>query len=419
MALLRFEGPPCSIERRYETLSTIELTPAAPAAGHAAAVWAEADPVGLTVEQLSAELGLVERVRGHLDAIAVRHSIALRQKAPHTAVRVNAGLGLSGREQRRRAKVLDAARTVPGAVDALAAGAITVEHLETLGSFAPKLDDAQRATLLADAQTMGPDEFRTHAPLTAMRATKDDGASDAVRQHARRNAAFLDGKDGMRVFRAELPPEDMDRIRTELHRLMDEAWRAEHPDREPVLAERTPNPQRLADAFIEMAHRSGHGGTAVTATEDPGPATGGVDLLVIIDFDTLTDRLREQSVCQTEWGTPLAPDTVRRLACEAGIIPVVLGGHNEVLNYGRKRRLASAAQRRAVIARDKHCIACDLPPRYCRVHHIDDWNHGGPTNIDRMALLCHRHHGLVHERDMHVERHPDGTYHLHPNRAGP
>ncbi|HEV8298614.1 MAG TPA: DUF222 domain-containing protein [Acidimicrobiales bacterium] len=404
----------------YDALAAIEVTPAAAAAGTAMAVWANADPAGLTVEQLAAELGLVERVRGQLDAVAVRHALALRAQAPHTAVRVNATLGLSGREQRRRAKVLDAARTVPGAVDVLAAGAINIEHLETLGSVARKLDDTKRATLLADAQTMGPDEYRIHASLTAMRASQDDGASDAVRRHARRNASFADGRDGMQVFRAELPPEDMEVVRSELHRLMDAAWRAEHPEREPVLADRKPNPQRLADAFLDMANRSKHGTTERGDDETAAARAGnGVDLLVVIDYETLAGRLRGESVCQTEWGTPLAPDTVRRFACEAGIIPVVLSGANEVVNYGRKRRLASAAQRRAVIARDKHCIACDLPPRFCRVHHIDDWTAGGRTDLARLALLCHHHHGLVHEGDMHVELHPDGTYHLHPNRAGP
>jgi hypothetical protein len=403
----------------YDTLSTIEVTPAAAAAGHAVAVWADADPAGLSIEQLVAEVRLVERVRGQLDAIALRHGLALRSKAPCTAARVGAELGLSGRERRRRAKVADAAQKVPGAAAALAAGELNVEHLETLGSHARKLNETQQADLLDAAKTMGPDAFRTHAALAAMGASGDDGASDAVRRHARRNACFADGRDGMAVFRAELPPEDMDRVRSELHRLMDQAWRAEHPEREPVLFDRAPNPQRLADAFLTMAQRSSRPDANGAGDAGTTAAGGGVELLVVIDYRTLIDGLHDQSVCQTEWGTPLTPDTVRRLACAAGIIPVVFGGRNEVINYGRKRRLASGAQRRAVIARDKHCIACDLPPRYCRVHHIDDWNHGGRTDIARLALLCHHHHGLVHEGDMHVELHPDGAYHLRPNRAGP
>jgi hypothetical protein len=119
----------------YETVASIEVTPAAAAAGHTVGVWVqEADPDALCVDQLRAELGLLERVRGQIDALTARHGLALRAKAPHAAVRTGEELGLSGREQRRRAKVADAAAKVPGAAAALAAGEVNAEHLETLGS---------------------------------------------------------------------------------------------------------------------------------------------------------------------------------------------------------------------------------------------------------------------------------------------
>jgi 5-methylcytosine-specific restriction protein A len=69
-----------------------------------------------------------------------------------------------------------------------------------------------------------------------------------------------------------------------------------------------------------------------------------------------------------------------------------------VLALGRSRRLATAAQLRAVIARDRGCIVpgCTLPPGRCDAHHVIWWRHGGPTDVDNLAMLCARHHTCVH-----------------------
>jgi len=106
--------------------------------------------------------------------------------------------------------------------------------------------------------------------------------------------------------------------------------------------------------------------------------------------------------------------------CDASILRVVTAGGSEPLELGRRTPIVSAAQRRAVILRDRYCRfpGCDRPPVWCDAHHIVHWADGGPTDLCNLILLSRRHHRLCHARDgfrLAVEdgrtvfRRPDGT----------
>lgn len=86
--------------------------------------------------------------------------------------------------------------------------------------------------------------------------------------------------------------------------------------------------------------------------------------------------------------------TARRLACDAAVIPAVLGSTGEPLDLGRRTRVVSAAQRRAVVTRDRHCAhpGCRRSPRRCDVHHVVPWFLDGPSDLDNLVLLCPYHH---------------------------
>lgn len=96
---------------------------------------------------------------------------------------------------------------------------------------------------------------------------------------------------------------------------------------------------------------------------------------------------------------PVAAETLRKIACDAEIIPALLGTDGEILDLGRKTRLFTAAQRLALIARDQGCTFpnCTIPAPWCEAHHVTYWSHGGPTNLDNGALLCAHHHHLIHK----------------------
>jgi len=99
-------------------------------------------------------------------------------------------------------------------------------------------------------------------------------------------------------------------------------------------------------------------------------------------------------------GRLLAPETIRRIACDATIIPVVLGSDSEVLDVGRARRLFTPGLLRTMWLRDRGCTipGCGAPPLWADAHHIIHWVDGGPTSLTNGALLCGRHHTIAHQR---------------------
>jgi hypothetical protein len=171
-------------------------------------------------------------------------------------------------------------------------------------------------------------------------------------------------------------------------------------------AERRPGPERMGRAFCELIER-------VAATDLP--QAGGTDATVVItiDLDTLTGKIEKAGVLDT--GDRISPTAARRLACTAGIVPVVLGAKGEVLDVGRKQRLFTKAQRIALGIRDGGCTAqgCDWPPGLCHAHHDDLWSRGGPTDLTNGRLLCPRHHARAHDPTYETTRHTDGQVSFH------
>ena len=134
------------------------------------------------------------------------------------------------------------------------------------------------------------------------------------------------------------------------------------------------------------------------------------EICVHIDYDTMLNGLRELSVCETADGIPLPPETVRRLACEAVIVPIVLNGAGEALDCGREQRVANRAQRRALRAMYRTCgyPGCDVVFDRCDIHHVIEWLRFGSTDLDNLLPLCSRHHHLVHEGRL-ATRHSTNT----------
>ncbi|MCZ7631817.1 MAG: HNH endonuclease [Microthrixaceae bacterium] len=113
------------------------------------------------------------------------------------------------------------------------------------------------------------------------------------------------------------------------------------------------------------------------------------------------------------------------LICEAHLQPVIVDGSGNPLNLGHTVRLFTPAQRNALVVRDGGCIfpGCDQPASHCDAHHEIDWHLGGSTDIDNGALLCRRHHGLVHGHNpwtithLHIDDLPPDLLEQHLTRA--
>ncbi|MEN8707825.1 MAG: DUF222 domain-containing protein, partial [Nocardioides marinisabuli] len=155
------------------------------------------------------------------------------------------------------------------------------------------------------------------------------------------------------------------------------------PDEAPVPVRR-PTAQRLGAAFVELVERLDPAGL---------PRAGGVNATVVVTM-TLESLQGGLAAATLDTGGRVSAATARRLACEAGIVPVVLGGRSEPLDVGRSQRLFTVPQRLALGVRDGGCTAmgCDAPPAMCHAHHEDFWCRDGHTKVERGRLLCPYHH---------------------------
>lgn len=143
------------------------------------------------------------------------------------------------------------------------------------------------------------------------------------------------------------------------------------------------------------------------------PSQGGAATTIVITMDL--DKLRAGlGWAMTGDDEKLSASEVRRLACQANIVPAVLGGASEVLDLGRARRLFTPAQRLALGLRWKVCAidGCDVPGAWCEVHHLDPWSEGGKTDLANGIKICPRHHHYVDDPRFTLTRTPSG-YQLH------
>ncbi|WP_433502430.1 DUF222 domain-containing protein [Pseudonocardia halophobica] len=130
------------------------------------------------------------------------------------------------------------------------------------------------------------------------------------------------------------------------------------------------------------------------------PAVGGrrPTLTVQIRLEDLENRAR---AAMLEFAGQLSPTALRQLACDCGVVPMVLDGAGQPLDVGRLTRSIPDGLRRAVIARDGGCAhpGCDRPPSWCEIHHLIPWEHGGPTALGNPVMLCKAHHRQIHSTD--------------------
>ena len=186
------------------------------------------------------------------------------------------------------------------------------------------------------------------------------------------------------------------RIETALSAKMRELWREEDP------GNRVTSGQRMADALEQLLTGPRKGKTKNGRVQD-------VKLLLIADYDTLNRQIEGARLGD---GTPIPASELRRLACDAQILPAVFAGRSQPMDLGQSRRTANGAQRAALIARDRHCVGCGARAAWCQAHHIIHWADGGPTSVDNMVLLCSRCHHKVHDNDWQIRQTPTGRYNL-------
>ena len=171
-----------------------------------------------------------------------------------------------------------------------------------------------------------------------------------------------------------------------------------------------PRDKRHADALVTILE---------TAAGNPDATPGVPHLMVTIDYEDLKNATSQALGDLMFSGTTLSAAAIRRIACDAAILPIVLGTNSQALDVGTEQRFVNRAIRRALIKRDKGCIICKAPPPYCHAHHIIHWIDGGPTSLNNLALFCGSHHHAIHKGHYTVTI-TNGTVHVtRPTWADP
>jgi hypothetical protein len=297
------------------------------------------------------------------------------------------------------------AAALPESVAAVAAGAIGFPHLTLLASTARAVRTSPTPTpALASPVEAGPagkgvDGFDETALLAQARehSVSRFRFDCAHARHAGDALAFLEQQNrGVEFRRLELSPCGdgglalrglLDAVggaalRTALEPLARRSGRDDERNRE----------RRLADALVELSHHALDSGGL--------PSRGGQrpHLQVTASVETL-QGLAGAPAGELAFSVPIAAATVQRLACDAGVTRVLLGADSAVIDVGRALRVPSGATRKALATRDGGCVwrPCDRPAAWTEAHHLRHWAHDGPTDLANLALLCYRHHLMVHE----------------------
>jgi uncharacterized protein DUF222/HNH endonuclease len=148
--------------------------------------------------------------------------------------------------------------------------------------------------------------------------------------------------------------------------------------------------KRQADALVDALD--------IALASGDLPTRGGIKphIAVTIDLNDLLDAGR-QATGDLTYGDGLSASAIRRLACDAGIIPIVLGSDSQPLDVGREFRYVTNGLRNALNQRDKGCVVCHAPPIYCDAHHLVSWFDGGVTSLANLVLLCRVDHTSLHD----------------------
>ncbi len=148
-------------------------------------------------------------------------------------------------------------------------------------------------------------------------------------------------------------------------------------------------PQKLGHAFCEYIERF---------PTEKLPSLGGLAATVVITADASVFTQGADKAGYTDTGQGVSPSLLLRLACEAKVIPAVLGTAGVVLDLGREQRFHSKSQRLALIIAQRTCQhpTCEVPGALCHVHHTRAWADGGSTDTTHAVLLCPFHHHQAH-----------------------
>jgi predicted transcriptional regulator len=389
--------------------------------GVAAAIAVAVDAVAAVRESLGrsaasgADVRALERLGRRVDAARLAAVAAV------DAAGVGAASGLTGTSawlaQATQTRGAQAARDVslatalqtdlPATRQALAQGDLSSDHAAVIAKSVEELSDGLtpdervriEASLVEKATSMDPGRLRRaarRALATLGRSAREVDAhhgavlrSEEDRGEARTRLVMHDNGDGTVTGHFTVPEFAAGILRKAVHQLT-----------APRHSTGAPTVDDAPAQGIDWAHRQGLAFAQLLEhlPTDRLSSRVAATVVVTLDHDRLIDRLGAAGV---DTGHELSAGQARRLACQAGIIPSVLGGASLPLDLGRASRLFTEAHRAALATMYDECAAdgCDRPYAWSELHHQDPWSLGGRTDLRRAVPVCGFHHRQLHHPD--------------------
>ena len=378
------------------------------------------DVSGLTPEGVRRALVRLASVQAWVDAQKIHLTRRLAELAdasrsvhPEHVLAVASGTTRSdAKRDLQRVSVLN---SFPQLETALQAGAVSLAHVDVVARSFTHLNIEERQLITEQGEWLTnvaahatADNFGRAMKQAVARLATDDGLGRLEQQRRKTWLRhWVDRDSGMVCMRGEFDPESGLSLVGRLQQAVDRLFHERTPDTCPEGDARVghlnalglvalvcePEVQGLSISPSSATHEGA--GSVVNIRS----ATARAEVSVVIDYHTLTSGLHASSFVHTGTDIALPIETVRRMACDAKIIPVVLGSSGVVLDVGRSTRLATKHQRRAIEAMHATCAIpeCHIPVSQCQPHHIDYWNNGGNTDLNNLIPLCAAHHRCAHE----------------------
>ena len=353
-----------------------------------------------------------QQVESYLNAVLVRLG---NLEGEDAVMSVCKQFDLPAYKARRQARTAKGLRALPDVMRAAKDGWITMDHAELMAAShgrAPMSTDEQ-LDLLAIGVQQGPDVFKIVLAEYETKRLAASGLNPTEQQRARRTAKIFNGDNDMVVLHAELDHVAGERVKTAMDALttrmlkrdfqtgVERSFEQRNADAlvQLICSHTTPTQAEPLEQGIqdnETSTDTGNTGAGCYEGCEPEPEPTPLDTTIILtaDYDAITGQLKAAGLID---GTPIGIDEIRRLACEAEIIPMIFNSQAQPLSMGRTRRKHTKAQKLALYKRDKRCTSCGIRASSCEVHHIVPWEHGGTTDISNLTLLCPTCHRQTHK----------------------
>ena len=312
------------------------------------------------------------------------------------ASQTRSGTAKSAREVRLATEL---ERNLPATAAALADGTLSSEHASVIADATSKLPTSLspadlttvESRLVEKARRLDPQQLRRVA-RRALEAVE----RDVAKVDAHEDQQLVDEEDAA-LARARLTLHDNGDGTTSGHFTVPTL--AASVLRKVLDTMTAPRRTKMWSADRDPAHERGLAFAQVLERIPTDHLHGKVAATVVVtlDVDTLRGQLK---AARLDTGDLVSASEARRLACNAGLVPAVLGGTSRPLDLGRTQRLFSEAQRLAGATRHTTCSAegCQTPYAWCELHHRRPWSRQGRTDQRDLVPLCGFHHRQIHRR---------------------